>query len=140
MPYRLLADVVLAAHVAVVAFVVGGLVLIIFGNVRGWRWVNHLWFRIAHLAAIAFVVAEVWLGLTCPLTTLEIWLREQAGLTTHQRGFIEYWFSRLLFYDLPSWVFALAYSVFGLLVLATWIRYPPVVRGHGNIKPKQPVV
>ena len=58
MPYQLLADAVLALHVAIVLFVVGGLVLVIAGNFRGWRWVNRLWFRLAHLGAIAVVVAE----------------------------------------------------------------------------------
>lgn len=124
MPWRLLADVVLTVHVAVVVFVFGGLVLIVAGNLRGWRWVNSIAFRVAHLGAIAIVVAEVWLGLMCPLTVLEAWLRMQAGSDTHRMGFLEYWFSRLLFYDLPPWVFAVVYSVFGLLVLAAWFRYP----------------
>ena len=74
-----LADIVLVLHFAVVLFVVGGLVLILAGNLIGWRWVNSRWFRLLHLAAIAIVVAEAWLGITCPLTTLEIWLRAQSG-------------------------------------------------------------
>ncbi len=69
--FRLLADVVLALHVAIVVFVVGGLVLVVVGNLSGWRSVNALWFRLAHLATIAVVAAEAWLGVTCPLTTLE---------------------------------------------------------------------
>jgi len=63
MLYQLLADMVLVLHVAIVAFVVIGLVLIVAGNLRGWRWVNALWFRLAHLAAIAIVVAESWIGM-----------------------------------------------------------------------------
>ena len=39
--------------------------------------------RLAHLAAIAVVVAESWLGLTCPLTTLESWLRARAGVAPY---------------------------------------------------------
>ena len=38
--YCLLADAVLLLHFAVVAFVVGGLVLVPVGNMRHWRWVN----------------------------------------------------------------------------------------------------
>ena len=86
MPYPLLADIVLTLHVAVVAFVVGGLVLVLAGNLRGWRWVNALWFRLAHLAAIVIVVAETWLGLLCPLTTLEMWLRARAGVVGYGGG------------------------------------------------------
>ena len=132
LPYQLFADGVLTLHVALVAFVVGGLVLIIVGNVRRrpWQWVNNLWFRLAHLGAIAIVVAEAWLGFTCPLTTLEMWLRAQGGADTYGGGFIEYWFSRILFYDAPPWVFMIAYSLFGLLVLATWFRFPPARSRH----------
>ena len=64
---------------AIVLFVVAGLVLVVAGNLRHWPWVNHLWFRLAHLAAIAVVVAESWFGMACPLTTLEMWLRAEAG-------------------------------------------------------------
>ena len=128
--YALLADIVLTLHVAVVAFVVGGLVLVLAGNLRGWRWVNTLWFRLAHLAAIMVVVAETWLGMPCPLTTLEMWLRERAGVTGYGGGFIEHWLQRVLYYEAPWWVFAVGYSLFGLLVIATWIRFPPERRPH----------
>lgn len=124
-PYHLLADGVLALHVALVVFVVGGLVLVIFGNLRQWRWVNNLWFRLVHLGAIASVVLEAWLGFDCPLTTLEMWLRARAGAIPYGGGFIEHWLSRILFYDASPWVFSIAYSVFGLLVLATRFYFPP---------------
>ena len=126
MSYQVLADVVLTLHVAVVAFVIGGLVLIIIGNLYNWRWVNAWWFRLTHLGAIAVVVAEVWLGVVCPLTTLEMWLREQAHVTTYQGSFIEHWLQRILYYDAPPWVFVLGYSLFGLFVVATWWYFPPV--------------
>ncbi len=124
-PYQLLADAVLSLHVAIVVFVVGGLVLIIAGNLRAWRWVNALWFRLAHLAAIAVVVAEAWFGVVCPLTSLEMWLRAKARATTYSGGFIEHWLQRILYYDAPGWVFTLGYSLFGLVVAATWWYFPP---------------
>ena len=80
-----LADAVLALHVGVVAFVVLGLVLILVGGVRHWRWVRGWTFRLAHLAAIAIVVAESWLGIECPLTTLERVLRATAAGTDVRR-------------------------------------------------------
>ena len=123
--FQLLADVVLTLHLAVVAFVIGGLVLVVIGNVSDWRWVNALWFRLAHLGAIAVVVAEAWLGFTCPLTTLEMWLRERSHAITYSGSFIEHWLQRILYYDAPSWVFVLGYSIFGLLVVATWFCFPP---------------
>jgi Protein of Unknown function (DUF2784) len=130
--YQLLADVVLTLHFAVVAFVVGGVVFVILGNLAGWRWVNAFGFRLAHLAAIGFVVAEAWLGATCPLTRLEMWLRAQARGTTYSSSFVEHWVQQLLYYEAPAWVFALAYTLFGLLVVALWFRFPPVARRSGS--------
>ena len=127
-PYQLLADAVLALHFALVAFVVGGLVLIIVGNLRGWRWVNGWWFRLLHLAAIGVVVAQAWLGATCPLTALEMWLRAQAHASTYSGSFIAHWLQRLVYYEAPDWVFTLVYSIFGLLVAATWWRFPPTTQ------------
>jgi hypothetical protein len=123
--YSLLADGVLVLHVAIVMFVVGGLVSIVVGNLRAWRWVNAPWFRLAHLGAIAIVVAEAWLGVVCPLTTLEMQLRARAGAATYDGSFIAHWLQGLLYYDAPAWAFTLAYSLFGLAVVATWCFFPP---------------
>ncbi len=128
--YRLLADVVLTLHVAFVVFVVGGLVLVIVGNLLGWQWVNALWFRLIHLGTIAVVAAEAWLGAACPLTTFEMWLRAMAQDTIFEGSFLEYWLQRFLYYEAPAWVFIVAYSLFGLLVVAAWWRFPPQRRGH----------
>jgi hypothetical protein len=125
MPYRLLADIVLAIHFAIVVFVIGGLVLVFLGNWRGWRFVNGWRFRLAHLAAIGIVVAQAWLGVACPLTTLENWLRVQADEPAYAASFIEHWVTRLMYYDAPAWVFTLAYTLFGLAVIAAWWRFPP---------------
>ena len=123
--YLLLADFTLLLHSVIVLFVVGGLILIVAGNALGWQWVNALWFRLIHLAAIAVVVAQSWLGLTCPLTTLESWLRLQAGVAGYNTSFIEHWLHRLLFYAAPAWVFTLIYTTFAVLVVASWWRFPP---------------
>lgn len=120
-----LANAVLLLHAALVLFVVGALPLVWIGNGRGWAWVNRRGFRLLHLAAIAIVVAESWLGIECPLTTLEAWLRLQAGQSAQGQDFIAFWVGRLLFYNAPAWVFALLYTGFGLLVLWTWRRWPP---------------
>lgn len=125
MPYQLLADLVLLLHFALVVFVVGGLPVILVGNLRGWDWVNGLAFRGLHLLAILVVVAESWLGIVCPLTALETWLRGSDVVAAYETSFIEYWVSRILFYEAPAWVFTIAYSLFALSVLATWWYFPP---------------
>jgi hypothetical protein len=124
-PYQLLANVVLTLHVALVMFVVLGLLAVLVGNLRGWQWVNRLSFRAAHLAAIGIVVAQAWLGRVCPLTSLELWLRAQAGAAGYAGGFIEHWLQHLLYYEAPSWVFTAVYTLFGLGVAAAWWHFPP---------------
>ena len=125
LPFQLLADVVLTLHVALVLFVVGGLVLVLVGNVLKWSWVNSLWFRLTHLATIAVVAAEAWLGIVCPLTTFEMWLRAKGKALTYEGSFIEHWLQALLFWQAPPWVFTLAYTAFALAVVAAWWFFPP---------------
>ena len=85
----------------------------------------HWWLRILPLAAIAFIVIQTWLGQLCPLTLLESWLREQGGVSGYSQSFIEHWLQRMLFFEAPFWVFTVAYTLFGLLVVLAWRLYPP---------------
>ncbi len=126
--YQTLADAVLVLHAGFVLFVVGGLALILLGNALGWRWVNGRRFRLLHLAAIAGVVSQSLAGITCPLTSLESWLREQSGATAYEAGFIQHWVGSFLYYRAPVWVFTVIYAGFGLLVILTWWMFPPMHR------------
>lgn len=125
MPYQALADSVLLLHFGVVAFVVLGLPAILLGNKLGWLWVNTLWWRLAHLAAIGLVVVQSWLGQSCSLTQIESSLRTQAGQVGYQSSFIEHWVHRVMYFEAPMWVFTLAYTGFGLIVAWAWFRFPP---------------
>ena len=115
-----LADAILLLHAGVVAFVVGSLPLILLGGWRDWGWVRNRAFRLTHLALIAFIVAQTWLGQLCPLTIWEQDLRRIAGQATHDAGFIEHWLGRLLFFEAPWWVFVAAYTAFGAMVALAW--------------------
>jgi hypothetical protein len=132
--YRFAADLVLYLHVTFVAFVIGGLVLIFVGRYAGWSWIRNGWFRLVHLIAIAIVVLQAWLGMICPLTTLEMWLRTEAGDAVYPGAFVAHWVQRILYYDAPAWVFALLYTAFGALVVASWIwiRPRPIRTGKGE--------
>jgi len=127
---RLFADLILIVHVAYAVFVVGGQVLIIAGWIRGWSWTRRPVFRLAHLAAIGVVVAQSWLGLSCPLTVWEDALRRATGQEGYAAGFIAHWLSRLLFWSAPAWVFTVIYTALGLLVAATFLLYPPRRRAN----------
>ena len=121
----LAADFVLLVHFAFVLFVVGGLALIWIGAAAGWQWVRNLRFRIAHLAAIAFVAAEALIGMWCPLTVWEARLRGAEA----EKSFVAQWVHRLLFYDFPEWIFTVLHVGFALLVAATWWWIRPRKRG-----------
>lgn len=121
----LMADVLLVAHFLIVAFVLAGQVLILAGWLGNWQWIRNLWFRLAHIGTIGYVVIQTWLGQLCPLTIWEQELRRAAGQPVYEQSFIEYWLGQILFFDLPWWFFVTAYTAFGLLVLASWWWVPP---------------
>jgi hypothetical protein len=123
--YLFLANAVLVVHAGVVLFIGGGLILILLGATFRWRWVRNTWFRVLHLAAIAYVVVESWLGIVCPLTDLEQWLRERAGQPVHEGGFIAFWLGKLVFYQAAPWVFVAAYSMFAVAVACSWVIVRP---------------
>jgi hypothetical protein len=76
--YQLLADLVLAAHLAFVLFVP-------FGGLLALKWPRLAWI---HLPAAAWGIAIEFAGWICPLTPLENRLRELAGESTYRGDFI----------------------------------------------------
>jgi hypothetical protein len=119
------ADLLLLVHTLFVAFVVLGLLLILAGKPLGWSWVRNPWLRAAHLAGIAIVVLQAWLGIVCPLTTWEMALRAKAGDAVYAGSFVAHWLEALLYYQAPPWVFTAAYTIFGALVVLSWVWVRP---------------
>jgi len=123
--FLLAADLLLFVHVLFVAFVVFGLGLILVGKLRDWGWVRNPWFRVAHLAAIGIVVSQSWIGMICPLTSWEMALRERGGDAVYSGSFIAHWLDSLLYYQAPAWVFAICYTTFAAIVVASWYWVRP---------------
>ncbi len=123
--YHIAADLVLLVHAAFVVFVVLGLVLIFCGAALRWSWIRNPWFRLAHLLAIAVVVLQSWLDVLCPLTTIEMSLRQRAGDAPYAGSFIAHWLEALLYYRAPSWIFVLCYTAFGAVVAISWYYIRP---------------
>ncbi len=119
--YRLMADAILVIHFAFVVFVVFGFMLILTGLLVRWSWVHNSVFRIAHLAAVGFVVLQTWLGQLCPLTIWENELRRRAGQSSYTETFVEHWLHDILFYQAEPWVFTTLYTCFGTLVVLVWL-------------------
>ena len=135
--YRGLADLILVVHFGFVSFVVLGLVLIWIGYFRGWRFVRHWRFRLAHLLAIALVAAESLLGFICPLTRWENDLRRLAGESAYAGSFLQHWVHRIMYYDLPAIVFTAVYAAFlALVLLSFWFVKPRRTPRHWNAPEK----
>lgn len=116
-----LADLILVVHFLFVLFVAGGLAGIWLGAARHWRWVRSRRFRQWHLAAIGFVALEGVIGMACPLTVWEDWLRQGApGLS-----FMRRWVGLLLYWDLPEAAFTGLYIAAALAAGLTYFLVPP---------------
>ena len=123
--FLLAADAILAIHLLFVVFVILGLVMTFIGKVLSWDWVRNPWFRVSHLIAIGVVVAQSWFGVICPLTTLEMSLRSRAGDSVYVGSFVSHWMDSILYFQAPWWVFAVCYTVFGVMVVGSWFWVAP---------------
>jgi hypothetical protein len=133
--YVIVADIIVAIHVAFVAYVVLGQVLIVAGIVARWGWVRNIWFRCSHLLAILIVAVETLVSVDCPLTVREDSLRKAAGMPVNDATFIGRLMHNILFYDLPTWVFSMSYLTFFAIVVATFVFAPPRRRRPATAKP-----
>jgi len=85
--YRVLANLVLALHVAFVAFaILGGLLAL------RWRWIPWL-----HLPAVLWGAVVEFTGWTCPLTPLENSLRRAGSSQVYSGDFVQHYLSPLLY-------------------------------------------
>ncbi len=124
--FAAVADILVAAHFGYVAFTICGELLIILGALLRWGWVRNLAFRIGHLCSVVLVAVEASIGVPCPLTEWEYRLRELAGQRTEAHiSFIARIVRSIIFYDLPGWVFLVAYLSFALVVGLTFILVRP---------------
>lgn len=123
----LLGQLVLAIHVAVIAFNVIGLVAIPAGAALGWRFVRIRWLRALHLGSLLVVAAQAVMGRACFLTD---W---QDALTGGGAGdpLIMRWVNGVIFWPLPPAAFAAAYVAVLVYVAALWWLVPP----QGRILP-----
>src|SRR5258706_11774668 len=89
MLYRAAADSVLVLHAAFVLFVMLGGLLVL-------RWTNLAWLHVPAVAWGAFVEFS---GRICPLTPLEVALRQTAGDAGYAGDFLEHYIVAILYPD-----------------------------------------
>ena len=125
MGYGLLADALVAVHVAYVSYVVLGQLLIWLGLLLRWSWIGNPWFRWTHLIMILIVGAEAVLDIECPLTRWERNCRDLAGQATSGESFVGRLLHNLIFVEWSPWVLNALHIAFALLVLGTFVLAPP---------------
>ena len=115
------ADIVLVVHLCIVVFITAGFFLIPIGYIANWNWSSNFKLRLSHCGMIAFVTLETFLGITCPLTSLENTLR---GISVSDT-FIGYWIQQLIYWDFPARNFFILYCIFLGWTLFMWQIFPP---------------
>ena len=125
MGYGILADAIVAVHVAYVSYVVFGQLLIWLGLVLRWQWIRNPWFRWTHLVMMLIVGAEAAFNIECPLTRWENVLRGWAGQPVRGDSFVGRLLHDLIFVSWPTWVVNCLHIAFALVVLGTFVLAPP---------------
>ncbi len=121
----ILADLVLAVHLAVIAFNVFGLIVIPTGAWRGWRFVRVFWWRALHVGILAVVAVQAVAGRACFLTDWHAALVRAAGRSESSAPLIERLVERLIFWPVAPWVFVVLYLAVCAYVLVLWRLVPP---------------
>jgi hypothetical protein len=91
LPFWLLADAVVLFHFLWILF-------IIFGGLWGRR--KRSLGRV-HIAALVGAIVIEGFDLYCPLTHLEIWLREQGAQGSYHESFIPHYLNKVIYLDVP---------------------------------------
>jgi len=115
-----LANLILALHLAIISFNVAGLIIPL-GAWFNWRIVRIAWLRLTHLALLGIVAGQALAGRACILT---IWQNQLTGNRAAPAPLIATWIDRLIYWNLPLWVFAIIYTTIFLYVLALTFLIP----------------
>lgn len=124
----LLADAVMYLHFGIVLFNVTAFLLIAAGIHYRWRWTRYRGFRFTHLGLLVLIALQALFGKSCSLTLLENRLRKAAGEAGYERTFVSDLVGRLLYADLPMFVFTAVYLSAVFLAIILMIISPPLKR------------
>ncbi|GFO61812.1 hypothetical protein GMST_41370 [Geomonas silvestris] len=114
MPYAFLADLVVSFHFLWILF-------LIFG---GWWGRRYRWVKRIHLAGLVLAFFVETFDWFCPLTHLEVWLREKGDQAGYSGAFIGHYLNQLIYLDASRSLMALL-TILLCLVNAWWYLSPP---------------
>jgi hypothetical protein len=127
-----LAEAILAIHVLIIVFNVGGLIVIPLGAWRHWAFVRVRWWRVLHLASLAIVAVQAIWGRACFLTIWQSDLQRTAGQSASESPLIQRWVEHVVFWPVPLWVFTALYVLVFAYTVALWWLVPPKRRDSGS--------
>ena len=117
----LLADIILILHFLVVIFITVGFLLVPIGYYYDWSWIKNFKLRLVHCGLMFLVTFETLIGITCPLTSIENYLRGK----NNSKSFISFWIEKIIYWDFPTSFFMFLYFVFLGWTFLMWKIYPP---------------
>ena len=114
MAWKITADVIVVVHFLWILFIICGALI--------GRWVR--WVQWLHVGALAFSVCLQLFQWTCPLTHLEVWLRQRHNPALGYVGdFLAHYAERVVYWPAPRGVvLAVKLLVVGVTVWAYWPR------------------
>ena len=110
--YSVLATAVLFLHALFIVWVIFGALLTRSRPILRWL----------HIASLIWGILTELLPWPCPLTLLENWFEEKAGVEPYQGGFLLHYMDRLLYPDLSATVLTVAGVIVCALNLAFYGR------------------
>ncbi len=112
MIFKLLADLIVIIHFIWIVFLV-------FGVFAGRR---HRFIKFIHISGLTFALMLQVFGWYCPLTYLEVWLREQHDPTRAYAGsYIIHYLETMIYIEVDRWVVGiLTIVLFGMTI---WIYH-----------------
>ena len=116
-----IADFILFIHLVIAIFISAGMVIFPIGGLLSWHWCKNFILRATHFGLIVVVFIETLIGVNCPLTVVENYLRAQ---DTHQ-SFIGSLMSNTLYWNMSEALFFHLYGICVVWVLILWILFPP---------------
>ena len=110
--YSVLATLVLFVHVLFILWVVFGAFVASSRPILRWL----------HMASLFWGVLTELLPWPCPLTLLEYWLEQRAGIEPYQGGFLLHYLDKLVYPDVPVSVLTIAAVVVCIVNVAFYAR------------------
>ncbi len=123
------ANIISVLHFCIFLFITLCCLLIPLGYKLKWNWVKIRKLRLLHVIMMGFITIETILGIVCPLTSLEIFLRDENKVGNILNKIIH----EIMYWDLPASYFIIIYVLCFLYLIFLWIYFKPYNKKYTNL-------